>query len=129
MSSGTDRFFEEMLDAAKRTARKDVAIELRNAKQARAKSDKANIKLTNELHSYRSKNKNKETALDKREKVVKQREQDVMLAKKEIKHLNNQINKVKAMTMKDFISSSKTNYYYGGSAKSIKAKALTKVSK
>lgn len=148
MSSGADRFFDEMLETAKKAARKDVATETRQLKAdlAQARKDTKVAEAGLKDVTLREKNVTKreddvtrrENAITRKcttaENKLRDREQDIKLAEKEIIHLLDDIDKVRdekvvttTTTSRKFVKRSTGRGWYGSKVASIKAEALTAI--
>ncbi len=122
--NGTDAFFEEMLRSARSKARRDVSAEVKAIKIENVSLKKRLDKLK-ELEARGGKlSADIEKRHNKREREISAREKEVKLAVSEIRHLYKEIQKVREMTMKKFVTCS-THSYYG--RMSPKAKALSKL--
>lgn len=126
MSSGADRFFEEMLDSAKKAARKDVAAEVATVKKE-LKQTKTDLKVA--LDAVKSVTKREAAVAKAEQKIASKtdavteklqwREHDISKAEKEIIHLLDQITKIQneevittTTTARKFVKRSKRKGYY-----------------
>lgn len=141
MSSGADRFFEEMLDSAKKAARKDVAEEVRLVKAELKTTKKELVEATKAVVGVAK----RETAVGKAEAKIKTksteaqlrlewREDDIKLAEKEIVSMLDMITKIQnedvvttTTTARKFVKRSTRRGYYGGKMPSIKSQALSTI--
>jgi len=148
MSNGADRFFDEMLETAKKVARKDVANEQRKIKAdlVKVRRDlKAAQKAVTGVAGREAACTRRETAVKRREGTIatkctraeqhlKYRETDIKLAEKEIISLLNQIEAVKnekvetvTTTARRFVTRSTGRGWYGRKVASTKAEALSNI--
>lgn len=148
MSSGADRFFDEMLETAKKAARKDVTAEQRviKASLAQTKRDlKEALKGVTSVAGREAAVTRREASVTKREGAIarkcttaesnlKYREQDIKLAEKEIISLLTQIEDIKKekvetvyTTAQRYVKRSMGKGWYGRTAPSIKSQSLTAI--
>ena len=128
MSSGADRFFDEMLVSATRIAKRDVADEVKKLKSELATQKKLRLlaeKATKNVVRREATVQRKELALNKRDKrevgSLVDREKRVVQAEKELVALLNQIDAITAedvvttvttVKARQFVSRSTTGYGY-----------------
>lgn len=148
MSSGADRFFDEMLETAKRAARKDVTEEQRKVKADLTKVRrelKEALKAVTGVDGREAACNRREVSVTKREGAIarkcttaennlKSREADLKLAEKEIISLLDMIEAVKKekvetvyTTAQRYVTRSTGRGWYGSKVASIKSEALSTI--
>jgi len=148
MSTGADRFFDEMLETAKKAARKDVASETRTIKADLAQARK-DLKVAQTATKGVTKREaacfKRETAVKRREDAItrkcttaerklKWREDDVKLAEREIVSLLDQVNDISdeqvvttTTTARKFVKRSTGRGWYGSRVATVKSAALSTI--
>ena len=143
MSNGTDRFFEEMLESAKRIAKKDVASDMAALRKSIAPLKKqlaTAIAGTAEVVKRETAVARREQAINKqctkREQDIKYRETDVKLAEQELCHLFKQLEETMkeqvettTITTRKFVKRSGRRGYYGRMYPTAKSAALSAVNR
>lgn len=137
MHNATDKFFQEMLDSAKRQAKKEVKQETRDKlavvghTKRQLAAAKKEIKVLRKPENEIAK---RDKAVTKREQRCSSREADIRSAEKEIGVIMDQIDNIRnetivttTTTARTFAKGSKVRGYYGRMYESTKALALASI--